>query len=157
VLRLGFEPTIPALERTKTLQALDCTAAVIGSNLDIGFIDTTRNCNTITDVHSTKHYYKLYVFVSRCFVAASNNTTQDAVTSSSVIKSFPFDPCFIASAGTAQKTFFPWFLLVACLFFAAEMCLPRRCLAVAASFCFSVPAFSSHVAVLSLLRYLFQS
>jgi hypothetical protein len=30
-LSVGFEPTIPALERAKTVRALDCAAAVIGS------------------------------------------------------------------------------------------------------------------------------
>jgi hypothetical protein len=30
--RVGFEPTIPAFERAKTVHALDSTATVIGSN-----------------------------------------------------------------------------------------------------------------------------
>jgi hypothetical protein len=36
MLRVGFESTISAFERAKTVHALDCAATVTGNDLDIG-------------------------------------------------------------------------------------------------------------------------
>jgi hypothetical protein len=39
--------------------------------------------------------------------------------------------------------------IVACLFFASETCLSRRCLATAVYFDFTIPPFSFHVTILT--------
>jgi hypothetical protein len=42
--RVGFEPTIPAFERAKTVHALDCAATVIGA-------ERSQTKYDVTDLH----------------------------------------------------------------------------------------------------------
>jgi hypothetical protein len=51
--RVGFKPTIPAFERTKTVHALDCEATVIGREPR-----TARyNCNVLMNLYSIFNKY----------------------------------------------------------------------------------------------------
>jgi hypothetical protein len=50
----------------------------------------------------------------------------------------------LPSNGRIENTAFS---IVACLFIAADTCLPRRCLAMAASTRSTIPTFSSHATI----------
>jgi hypothetical protein len=69
-----------------------------------------------------------------------------------------WDPCYIASGRTEQKKPFPSLQLkntsiVAYVFFAAETCLPSRCLAMNVYSGSTVPAFRRHVTILTYCCY----
>jgi hypothetical protein len=51
---VGFEATIAASERAKTVHALDRSATVTGF-IDRLQVVTTNNHNTIADLHTTNH------------------------------------------------------------------------------------------------------
>jgi hypothetical protein len=71
MLQVGFEPTIPAIERAKTVHSLGRAAAVIGISLAQMF--EILNHRTIYDGR-----YLVYVFVWLCYYAINSYTIQSA-------------------------------------------------------------------------------